>query len=280
MTTLALRHVAFEDLGLLGPLLERRGHRIRYLDLPQSGATALREAESADLVVVLGGPIGVYETAAYPFLEPEIAVVGRRIEAGGPTLGICLGAQIIAASLRARVYPGGTKEIGWAPVELTAAGRRSVLGPLDEVPGPGPTTAPVGGAAADGAPSRYPVLHWHGDTFDLPAGAELLASTDLYRNQAFSYSGAPAARQSPAGGDGDGAGPSVSMPPSHVLALQFHLEATAEGLESWYVGHTAEIAATPGIEVSSLREAGLEAAAALVPVASKVFGDWLDLLNL
>ncbi len=247
MTTLALRHVAFEDLGLLAPLLERRGYRVRYLDVPAAGAgpgpgpeqdtPSLREVESADLVVILGGPIGVYETDAYPFLEPEIAAVGRRIKAGGPTLGICLGAQIIAAALGARVYPGGAKEIGWAPVELTAAGRRSVLGETEGMP----------------------VLHWHGDTFDLPGGAELLASTSLYQNQAFSFPHAPAT--------------------AHVLALQFHLEATAEGLESWYVGHTAEIAATPGTDVVSLRKAGVERATALLPRASKVFGDWLELVR-
>lgn len=254
----------FEDLGLLAPLLERRGHRIRYLDLPASGVgtpgtapreetVSLPEVESADLVVILGGPIGVYDTGAYPFLEPEITSVARRIEAGGPTLGICLGAQIISAALGARVYPGGRKEIGWAPVELTEAGSRSVLGPIGRA-----------AAGGDEAPRGLPVLHWHGDTFDLPSGAELLASTDLYQNQAFSYPGAPAtARSSP-----------------HVLALQFHLEATAEGLESWYVGHAVEIAATPGVEVPSLREAGIEHSATLLPRASKVFGDWLDLLNL
>lgn len=265
MKTLALRHVAFEDLGLLAPLLERRGHRVRYLDVPAAGlgtaagldpagpgseqdAPSLRDLESADLVVILGGPIGVYETDAYPFLEPEIAAVARRVKTGSPTLGICLGAQIIAAALGARVHPGSMKEIGWAPVELTQAGRRSVLGQTEGIP----------------------VLHWHGDTFDLPAGAELLASTALYRNQAFSYPHAPGAAE----------GPTVSMPPPHVLALQFHLEATAEGLESWYVGHAAEIGATPGIEVMSLREAGVEGGAALRPQASKVFSDWLDLLNL
>jgi GMP synthase (glutamine-hydrolysing) len=267
--TLALRHVAFEDLGLLAPLLERRGHRVRYLDLPAaevgtpgdgSGIETmpLRDVESADLVVILGGPVGVYETDAYPFLEPEIAAVARRIKSGGPTLGICLGAQIIAAALGARVYPGGTKEIGWAPVELTEAGERSVLGPLNEAQGPGAYPGafsdPGAVGAGDGAPCGLPVLHWHGDTFDLPAGAELLASTALYQNQAFSF--------------------------PQVLALQFHLEATAGGLESWYVGHAAEIAATPGIEVSSLRETGAERATALLPRASKVFSDWLDLLNL
>ena len=255
--TLALRHVPFEDLGLLEPLLGHRGHEVRYLDLP---ATRLREqnvlpdVETADLVVVLGGPIGVYETDAYPFLTPEIEALTRRIAGGGPTLGICLGAQLIAAALNARVFPGGAKEIGWAPVQLTAAGERSVLAPL---------------ASAAGE-SGLRVLHWHGDTFDLPAGAQLLCSTPLYRNQAFSYPSAPPAA----------AGPAVSMPPPHVLALQFHLEATAEGLEGWYVGHTAEIAATPGIDVPGLRDAGVEHAGALAPWASKVFSDWLDMLSL
>lgn len=264
MNTIALRHIAFEDLGLLGALLERRGHDVRYLEVPDTRTWrrapadhgVLPDLDSADLVVILGGPIGVYETDDYPFLAPEIAAVTRRINAGGATLGICLGAQIIAAALGARVYPGGTKEIGWGPVQLTRAGERSVLAPL----------------------GSRPVLHWHGDSFDLPEGAELLASTELYRNQAFWYPVAPPAEGSAA--ENRPPGPTVSMPPPHVLALQFHLEATAQGLESWYVGHTAEIGATPGISVQSLRADGEAHAGALAPWASKLFSDWLDLLGL
>lgn len=228
MRTLAIRHVAFEHLDLLEPLLAARGHDIRYLD---AGVDRLETVDPAadDLLVVLGGPIGVYERAAYPFLDAEVALVGRRLAAGRPTLGICLGCQIMAAALGCRVYPGPAKEIGWKPLALTQAGCAAPLGR-------------VGDAA---------VLHWHGDTFDLPAGASLLASTELVANQAFAI--------------GD-----------HALALQFHLEVTAGNIERWFIGHTLEIATTPGIDVAGLRAATAEAAPPLAPLARRVFEAWLD----
>ena|SRR6516162_1867951 len=158
----AVRHVTFEDLGLLGPLLAARDYAIRYHDAgvePFDQATLL----VSDLVVVLGGPIGVYEVDAYPFIVGEIAAVAARLAAGKPTLGICLGAQMMAAALGARVAPGSVKEIGFAPLTLTKAGRASVLGPLGS--------------------SR--VLHWHGDNCELPAGCARLASTAHCPVQAF-----------------------------------------------------------------------------------------------
>ncbi len=235
------------------PLLRRRGHDIAYLDLPQSPRqddTLRVAANDADLLVVLGGPIGVYETAAYPFLTGEMDAVASRIAAGRPTLGICLGAQIVAAALGALVYPGGEKEIGWSPVDLTPEGSSSVL-------------APLGSSGPGQAASRPAVLHWHGDTFDLPSGAALLASTPKYKNQAFSY---PASL-------GDS-----KMPP--VLALQFHLEVTPAALESWYVGHANEIAATVGISVSGLREQATEHGLIMAPMMDSIFDRWLDALCL
>ncbi len=161
-TCLAVRHVAFEDLGLLTPLLAARGYEIRYHD---AGIDPIEPAplHAPDLVIVLGGPIGVYEAQAYPFMHDEIAAVAARLTAGKPLLGICLGAQIMAAALGATVAPGRHKEIGWAPLSLTAAGRASVLAPLD----------------------GQPVLHWHGDNCALPAGCTDLAATSHCPVQAF-----------------------------------------------------------------------------------------------
>jgi len=159
---LAVRHVAFEDLGLLGPLVAARGYGVRYHDAgvqPFDAETLL----APDLLVVLGGPIGVYEGDVYPFIADEIAAIAARLTAGKPMLGICLGAQMMAAALGARVAPGPVKEIGWAPLTLTAAGRKSMLGPL-----------------GDNA-----VLHWHGDNCELPAGCTSLASTLHCPVQAF-----------------------------------------------------------------------------------------------
>lgn len=161
-SALAVRHLAFEDLGLLEPLLAARGYDVRYLEagvdpLPADALTA------PDLVVILGGPIGVYETAAYPVLDAEYAALDARLAAKGPTLGICLGAQLIARVLGAEVTATGRKEIGYGPLTLTAEGQASVLAPLD----------------------GEPVLHWHGDAFAIPPGATRLAETPGFPNQAF-----------------------------------------------------------------------------------------------
>ncbi len=159
---LAVRHVAFEDLGLLGPLVAARGYGVRYHDAgvqPIDSDTFL----APDLLIVLGGPIGVYQRDAYPFIADEIAAIGARLEADKPMLGICLGAQMMAAALGARVAPGPVKEIGWAPLTLTAEGRASVLGPL----------------------GATPVLHWHGDNCELPAACTGLAATGHCPVQAF-----------------------------------------------------------------------------------------------
>ena len=122
---------------------------------------------SPDLLIVLGGAIGVYERDAYPFVDDEIALIRARLAAKRPTLGICLGAQLMAAALGAKVYPGSQgKEIGWAPVE---AGKDAALYPA---------------FVCLLAQSRY-FLHWHGDTFELPPHARHLATTPRYPNQAF-----------------------------------------------------------------------------------------------
>ena len=154
-TAIAVRHLAFEDLGLLEPLLAERGYAVRYLDAPTEpvDADALR---AADLLVVLGGPISANDTETYPFVADELAAIGARLADGSPTLGVCLGAQLMARALGADVHPARAAEIGYAPVVMSAEGRASVLAPLDGIP----------------------VFHWHGEQFTLPAGAASLASTD------------------------------------------------------------------------------------------------------
>jgi len=228
----AIRHVAFEDLGILGPILAARGYDVVYRE---AGLAALdqHEAMEADLLVVLGGPIGVYEEAIYPFLGEEIGLLERRLAADRPTLGICLGCQLIARALGARVYPSGIKEIGWGPLVLTAAGEQSALRFL--------------------APAATEVLHWHGDTFDLPAGARLLASTERCVNQAFAA--------------------------GNALALQFHAEVEMPGLERWFIGHACEIAATAGIDVAGLRLASAREGPRLARAGRAMFEAWLDELG-
>lgn len=192
-TAVAIRHVAFEDLGAFHAPIERAGYRVHYYDIGLDPLWTL-EPVKTELVIVLGGPIGAYEDDKYPFLREELGLLEERLAADRPTLGICLGAQLMARALGARVYPGPEKEIGFAQITLTDEGRTSCL------------------ASFDGAP----VLHWHGDTLDLPEGATRLASTAVCENQAFAYG-------------------------RNALAVQFHPEAGGDGFERWLIGHTVEL---------------------------------------
>ncbi len=222
-----IRHVAFEDLGSFTRPLVEGGWRIQYLE---AGVDELDGAADADLLVVLGGPIGAGDERQYPFLADEVRLIERRLAVDRPTLGICLGAQLMARALGARVYGAGRKEIGWGPLSLSAAGAASDLSLL--------------------APSHASVLHWHGDTFDLPRGALHLASTKVCENQAFRWS-------------------------VRALALQFHPEVTAAGLERWFIGHTLEIETTPDVSVAQLRDATRRFAPALERRGPEFFRQWL-----
>ncbi|HMA91765.1 MAG TPA: glutamine amidotransferase [Polyangiaceae bacterium] len=224
----ALRHVPFESLGLLEPLLRARDYLLEFVDVP---ITNLRDVPltEADLLVVLGGPIGVYEEQSYPWLTYETRVLEARLKAGLPTIGICLGAQLMAKALGSKVYPTGRKEIGWGELTLTASGKKGPLDPLD----------------------GQSVLHWHGDTFDLPQGATLLASTAMTPHQAFSFGG-------------------------RAYGLQFHVEVTARDLEGWYVGHAAELANWPGLTVAELRSSSERCAPMLEAHAVAALTNVLD----
>jgi GMP synthase (glutamine-hydrolysing) len=226
MKCMAIRHLEFENLGTFEEVLINAGFEVEYVN---AGVQRLETCNwnGADLLVVLGGPIGVYEIANYPWLKEEIERVGQRVRRDLPTLGICLGAQIIAASLGAAVYPGPAKEIGWSPLQLSDAAQESSLKPLEHVE----------------------VLHWHGDTFDLPQGATLLASTDLTPHQAFSYQ-------------------------EKTLALQFHAEAHGERMEPWLIGHSVELGVA-GIEVPKLRQAGIRRASENACAGQAMFRQWL-----
>lgn len=183
----AIQHVPFEGPAVLADLCAARGWTLAVTrsDLGQP----LPSLDDVDLLVVLGGPMGVYDAADFPFLDAEAALLRAAVARGLPTLGICLGAQLLAHALGARVYPGPAKEVGWWPVSrVTADG----LGAL--------------------FPAVFTPLHWHGDTFDLPAGATLLASTDVVPHQAFAV--------------------------GRAVGVQFHLEATAASTDAM-VEHAA-----------------------------------------
>ncbi|MCB1538321.1 MAG: gamma-glutamyl-gamma-aminobutyrate hydrolase family protein, partial [Alphaproteobacteria bacterium] len=145
-TVWAFVHVSHEDLGSFEHVLRDYGIAPRIFLAGDSDIECLDPAEP-DLLIVMGGPMGVYEADRYPFLHHEIRFVERRIALGKPVLGICLGAQIMAAALGARVYRGTVgREIGWRPVSVNAAGMRTPLRYLDR--------------------TECTCVHWHGDTFD------------------------------------------------------------------------------------------------------------------
>jgi GMP synthase-like glutamine amidotransferase len=170
-TVAVLQHVACEPPGTYTPHLAKRGALVTY-QLDQDGASGLAGLHPEDLVAVvaMGGPMGVYETDRHPWLVDELSFIARTVDAGVPFLGVCLGAQLLAGALGADVFPGPVPEVG-----------------VDRV-----TVAP--GAAADpvfaGLPPSFEVLQWHGDTFDLPEGATLLAGSARYPHQAFAVGSA------------------------------------------------------------------------------------------
>lgn len=228
-TIYAIQHLAFEDLGILEDILYEYGYRIRYFE---AGVDDLKKAfEFEGLVIILGGPIGVYETADYPFLVEEIIHLKQRLARNLPTLGICLGAQLIAHALGAKVYAGHQKEIGWSTLKI----QNIPNNPLNVL-------------------ENTEVFHWHGDTFDLPEHTELLASSDLYPNQAFRKG-------------------------QNILALQFHVEVAADSMEKWLIGHTCELRKAE-INIPLLRHDNEKYAQNLEIKSPQVLAHFINYLNL
>ena len=163
---LVCQHVPHEILGTLNPLLKRAGFRIRYVNFGRH-PDAVPSLERYDGLVVLGGPMSVNDDGRLPHLKTEMKLIEEALGKGIPVLGICLGAQLIAKVLGARVYPNDEKEIGWYDVRLTEASRRDpVLGRFR---------------------ATEKIFQWHGDTFEIPVGAAHLAASEICANQAFRY---------------------------------------------------------------------------------------------
>jgi GMP synthase-like glutamine amidotransferase len=174
-----LQHVPFEGLGSIEDWVRRGEHGIGATRLYRD--ERLPAVEDIEILVVMGGPMSIYEEAGYPWLTEEKLFIERAIAAGCRVLGICLGAQLVADVLGARVYANADKEIGWFPIEISAA-------------------ASTSGLFAE-FPQQFEVFHWHGDTFDIPAGSVHIACSAGCANQAYVYD-------------------------ERVVGLQFHLETT------------------------------------------------------
>jgi GMP synthase-like glutamine amidotransferase len=162
-----LQQVHFEGPAAIGDWAARKGYPINTTRMFEQ--TDLPEQDDLDWLVVMGGPMGIHDEAEHPWLAREKEFLREAIAAGKTVVGICLGAQLIADALGARVYPNEHSEIGWLPIELTRQGQASRLLVF--------------------LPHRFEVFHWHGDTFDIPEGATHLAFSEGCQHQAFLYEG-------------------------------------------------------------------------------------------
>ena len=198
MAVLILKNIVSEGPGTIEPFLAQ--HEIPF-DVVELGLGSLPPSlDSYNTLVVLGGPMGVYDMEAYPHLLVASRIIREAINRDFKILGICLGAQLLAHCLGAEVYPGPEKEIGWHHIELTGEGLKDpLMRKLAIHPDVGDFWR------------RFRVFHWHGDTFDLPPGSLLLASSALYKNQAFR--------------SGD-----------KIYGFQFHLEVMHEMIAQWFEG--------------------------------------------
>ena len=196
-----LQHVPFEDTGCIRPWAESAGHTISATRFYRDDN--LPAIDELDWLIIMGGPMSVHDEDQYPWLKTEKEAIRQVIQKRKFVLGICLGAQLIADVLGARVYPHGHKEIGWYPVHKTREGE--------------------GAVAVKTMPDEATVMHWHGDTFDIPADAVHLYRSAGCENQAYSYR-------------------------EHVFGFQFHLETTPNSLKGLIENCGHEIVPGPYVQ--------------------------------
>jgi GMP synthase (glutamine-hydrolysing) len=228
---LVLQHVDCEPPAEYEDVLAERGIGVERVLLADGGV--LPDWRGFAGVIVMGGPMGVYDTAEYPWLEPELALIREAVSAGCPLWGVCLGAQLLAFALGAKVWTGPRPEVGVCQVDLA----------------PGARQDPVFGGVA----GPLPVLQWHADTFDLPAGAVLLASSPQYPHQAFRV--------------------------GRAYGLQFHVELTSDLAAQWtgIPEYARSLAAVLGPGSAGVLLAELaQSLPAMSNVARTLFGNWLD----
>lgn len=237
-SVLVLRHVPHEHPGRLGPALQARGFHTRTIDF-FADAHARPSLDAVAALLVMGGPMNVDEATRYPFLATGVRLIERALAQSLPVLGICLGSQLLAKALGARVYPNARKEIGWYPIFPTPAARDDLL--------------------LQPFHPRETVFHWHGDTFDLPAGAVLLVRSAVCQHQAFRYG-------------------------TTAYGVQFHVETTPDMLSAWLAvpENQAELAALPpdqAVDLTALHAATQEHATRLVALSAHIGEAFCDFLG-
>lgn len=226
-----LQHAECEGPGILLDALAARKLPVRMVrgDL---GQPIPKDLSATSALIVMGGPMGVYEHTRYPFLRDEIRLIESAVKENLPVMGICLGSQLIATALGATVRQGSRKEIGWYPVQLEPA------------------------ASADplfaGVPARFEGFHWHGDVFDLPAGATALAHSDLTACQAFRYASAH--------------------------GILFHMEGTEASIAGMVQAFPEELAEAGG-SAESIAASTSRHLARLQSIGGTVFGRWVDTIQ-
>ncbi|MDE2597381.1 MAG: glutamine amidotransferase [Sphingomonadales bacterium] len=227
-TALIIRHVPYEGVAGYREPIEAAGYRVDRIDVTDPRFASL-DLRSHDLLIMMGGPMGVYEQDRYPWITCQLRRLAQRLEAERPTLGVCFGAQMIAAALGADVYPGPVKEVGFHPIAVHEHARASPLRHLIDVP----------------------VLHWHGDTFTLPEGVDLIASSHVYDHQAFRRG-------------------------NTLLAVQFHAEMGLDERFNAWIEEWPESVVEAGGDEAALRAAHDELGPAAVAAGQAMIAEWLS----
>jgi len=228
-----LQHIECEPPGAYEDVLHEQGWELVRVELDEGDA--LPDPDAFDAVIAMGGPMSVNDDDALPWLREEKECISAAVRAGTPFFGACLGAQLLASALGAAVYPGPAPEIGLLPVRLTEAARSD------------PVFADL--------PEELLTFQWHGDTFDLPTGATLLAGSPAYANQAFRYG-------------------------RHAYGVQFHLEVSPELAREWadVPEYAAALESTLGAgSASGLMDDLSARAGELQAHARSLFARWLEL---
>jgi GMP synthase (glutamine-hydrolysing) len=224
-----LEHVGCETIGCLRDVLSAKQVTVRVVRLFE-GEPVPANLETAAGLIVMGGPMGVYDHDRFPHLMDEMRLIEATVREEKPVLGICLGSQLLAAALGATVKASGQQEIGWHEVTLAPAAKTDGIW--------------------SGIPSKFMALHWHGDIFDLPAGAELLASSRMTAHQAFRYG-------------------------KNAYGLLFHLEVTASGIAGMAAAFPGDLEQV-GLSSSALIEQSQRHLPGLRIIGEQALGRWVE----